>query len=275
MSSLDVAMEFHVGKVTGISGDSGVGKTTILRILAGLTDPGEGSILSGGNVWFDKSKKINLTPQKRSLGFIFQDHQLFPNMSVFENLKFAASSRKSALEKMNYYLNIFGLSEFKNRMPNSLSGGQSKRAVIISALVRNPTLLLLDEPFAVLDEKMTKIVQEEILKYTSENACITVLVTHEISEIFKMTDYLYTIQKGKIISRGSPSKVFNSGASKDRISLAGIVIDNGVKKEMKGVLKIMTNGQVLEVSKTAHEFEIGDKILLSVGAEKIEITRPN
>lgn len=274
LSSLNLEMEFHPGKVTGISGDSGVGKTTVIRMLAGLTDPDIGSILKDGKAWFDKAKNINLRPQERGLGFVFQDHQLFPNMSVIENLKFAASNHKNAVNKIGDYLDIFGLSEFKSSMPNSLSGGQSKRVAIIMALVRNPTLLLLDEPFAVLDEKMAIIVQDEILKYTHENRCVTVLVAHEITEIFKMTDFLYTIQNGKIISQGSPSEVFDSSASNDSITLVGIVVQSKVNNDGKNAIKVMANEQIIELFEIMEKYEIGEKILLKLGAGKVEISRP-
>ena len=205
LTSLDLEMEFRPGKVTGISGDSGVGKTSVLRMLAGLSEPDNGTISNDGNVWFNKTERQNLIPQKRGLGFVFQDHQLFPNMSVIGNLRYAANGDKNAVDKTTYYLDRFGLSDFKNSMPNSLSTGQKKRVAIIGALITNPKLLLLDEPFAALDEKIVKIIQDEILNYTKESLCITVLVTHEIAEIFKMVDYLYTIKSGKIYSRGTPS----------------------------------------------------------------------
>ena len=271
-SNLDVEMEFHPGKVTGIIGDSGAGKTTILRLLAGLSDPDTGTIINDGITWFDSANKTNLKPQKRQLGFVFQDHQLFPNMSVFENLKFANSNRENLVVTMDNYLAKFGLSEFKNNRPNSLSVGQKKRVAIIGAMMANPKLLLLDEPLAALDEKLGRIIQDEILNYTQKNRCITVLVTHELSEIFYMTDYLYSIQRGKIISQGSPSKVFNSDASKASVSLVGVVIENG-ENDKKGWLKIIVNNQLLEVVNTTEKFEIGDKIFVKLGTDKIEVLR--
>lgn len=267
-------MEFHAGKVTGISGDSGVGKTTILRMLAGLTKPTNGAIRYDENVWFDGAKKINILPQERRLGFVFQNHQLFPNMTFFENLKYAASHGENVAEKIDHYLSLFGLSEFKNSKPDSLSGGQCKRAVIIAALLRNPKLLLLDEPFADLDDKIAVVIQDEILKYTIENECVTVLVTHEIAEIFKMTSFLYRIQKGGVILQGSPADVFNSNASIGSISLVGVVIEDGLKSESEGELKIMINEQIIEVSNGGESFKIGEKILLNIGADKVDIIRP-
>jgi len=269
-SSLNLEMEFHGGKVTGISGDSGVGKTTVLRMLAGLSEPDNGTILNDGKVWFNKAERQNLIPQKRGLGFVFQDHQLFPNMSVIESLKFAVNGSGKGVDKTNYYLDKFGLSDFVNSMPNSLSGGQKKRVAIAGALLRNPKLLLLDEPFAALDENTAKIIQDEILIYTKENQCITVLVTHEIAEIFKITDYLYTIKKGVIISKGNPSEIFASGVSKNTLSIAGVVVENEVGNNS---IKVLVNDQLLDVSRVSDNFQIGEKILVNLGAEKIEILR--
>lgn len=201
---------------------------------------------------------------------MFQDHQLFPNMSVIGNLKYAVNGDGKGMGKMDYYLDIFGLSDFKNNMPDSLSGGQKKRVAISCALIANPQLLLLDEPFAALDEKIVKIIKDEILNYTKENQCITVLVTHEISEIFKMADYVYTIKNGKVYLHGTPSEMFVSEVSKNTLSIAGIVVENGGEN---GRVMVLVNDQLLEVSNTSENFEIGEKIVVNLGAGKIEIMR--
>jgi molybdate transport system ATP-binding protein len=153
--SLEVTLEIKEGSFVVLMGESGSGKTTLLRILAGLEDA-VGTVYLADTVWLGKEKVES--PQKRNIGFVFQDYALFENMSVEENLLFVNSDKKLALE----LLSLTGLSELSKRNVKTLSGGQQQRVSLCRAMMNRPKLLLMDEPFSALDERMKDKLIEEI-----------------------------------------------------------------------------------------------------------------
>ncbi|HEX3006988.1 MAG TPA: ATP-binding cassette domain-containing protein, partial [Bacteroidales bacterium] len=150
------------GELVALFGPSGAGKTTLLRMLAGLTSPDWGEIRFGDDIWFDAAKGIFMPPQKRNIGFMFQDYALFPNMTVRENILYAQSAHDH--RRVDCLINSFGLGEFVNRRPSKLSGGQKQRVALARALAREPKLLLLDEPLSALDAGLRGSLQNEIRK---------------------------------------------------------------------------------------------------------------
>ena len=160
---LDVTFELEKGDFLAIYGQSGAGKTTILRLIAGLDTMQNGSLKNGTTIWFDSSKNINLKPQQRSIGFVFQDNSLFPNMSVLENLEFALKKgqSKSIIDEL---ISSFGITDLVNRNITSLSGGQQQKVALARAIVQKPTVLLLDEPLSAIDNVNRHILQDLLLK---------------------------------------------------------------------------------------------------------------
>ena len=189
-----------------IYGKSGSGKTTILRILAGLEKPDKGFIEINGQVWFDSSKGVNLSPQKRKVGLVFQDYALFGTMTVMENLKFAQGKKNE--KKINDLLELTGIMSLKDRYPSRLSGGQQQRVALARAILREPDILLLDEPLSALDQQTRYQLQDEILKYHKSFGLTTILVSHDKQEVFKLSDAVTVIDRGKIIRSGTPLEVF-------------------------------------------------------------------
>ena len=172
-------------QITCITGHSGAGKTTLLRMIAGLTRPDKGIIQIGEIVVFDSLQKINIPPQKRNIGFMFQDYALFPNMTVEGNIAFAQSGKKDK-DQINRLIEIFGLEALRKQKPNKLSGGQKQRVALARALARKANILLLDEPLSAIDREMRTELQDEILKtYQLFNSTI-LLVSHDEEEINKM-----------------------------------------------------------------------------------------
>jgi len=147
---LKVAGQFADGSITKIYGPSGAGKTTFLKIIAGFVHPEKGSIIAGDTTWLDTSTPINLSPQKRKAGFVFQDYALFPNMNVQQHLEYASDDQPW----IKRLLEVGKLETLTTHKPEYLSGGQQQRLAILRALATKPKLLLMDEPFSALDPEM-------------------------------------------------------------------------------------------------------------------------
>ena len=186
---LSITAEFPENQLICISGPSGIGKTTLLRMIAGLTKPDRGIIRIGKRVFFDSEKKINMIPQKRNVGFMFQDYALFPNMTVEENISFAQNKGKDRVW-VDTLIKAFGLEALKNQRPTKLSGGQKQRTALARALAKKADILLLDEPLSSVDPIMRLNLQSEILKAHANFGFTTLLVSHDQDEINKMAQYI-------------------------------------------------------------------------------------
>ncbi len=192
---LDINVSLGVGEFVSIFGASGAGKSTILRMLAGLAVPDAGSISVDDAVWFDSTRNINVLPQRRSIGFVFQEYNLFPHMTLRENLQFAFDGKEDS-QVIDDFLNIACLTEVQGFKPQKLSGGQKQRAALIRALIRKPKLLLLDEPFSALDLPMRFTLQQEILKIHERFKIPTILVTHDAADIARLSKRVLILQEG-------------------------------------------------------------------------------
>jgi len=197
--SLVMAVDLAVatGEFVALFGPSGAGKTTILRILAGLSDPDEGFIAVDGQVWFDSARKINQLPQERSVGFVFQEYNLFPHLTLRENLRFALDQNQDS-RLIEEFLSIAGLKEVQDFKPSLLSGGQKQRAAVIRALIRRPRILLLDEPFSALDLPTRLSLQEEILRMHERFKTPTIMVTHDVADVIRMSRRVLLLEAGMI-----------------------------------------------------------------------------
>ena len=207
---LQITLDLEPGALLGIHGPSGAGKSMLLRCIAGLERPDEGRIEVDGAVWFDSSQKIFVPPQHRKIGFLFQDSPLFSHLNVDENLKFACSdtnSREGLLEKVG----LRGLSE---AYPSALSGGQRQRISLAQALARQPSLLLLDEPFSSLDPFIRISVQNLIENFHKRYSLTSFLVSHQMEDLLRMADRVVEVHEGKIISDLSRNQLLEQTASK-------------------------------------------------------------
>jgi molybdate transport system ATP-binding protein len=182
-------------------GESGSGKTTLLRIIAGL-EKCDAIIIANGKIWQDKD--LFVPTQRRNIGFVFQDYALFPNMSVKENLLYVNDDE----EFLDQLLQTVHLTKLKNSMPHSLSGGQKQRVALCRALMQKPELLLLDEPFSALDNKIKNTLYDDLKLFHKRFNLTTILVTHNKTEVYKLCDYLFYIHNGKIIDQNKPYKFF-------------------------------------------------------------------
>lgn len=220
--NLSVKAEVKPGSITVLFGESGAGKTTILRILAGLTQPDKGLISIGNNVLFDSQKGINIIPQQRNIGLMFQDYALFPNMTVSQNIQYAQTNKDP--EQVKTLLETFGLTEFANRKPTKLSGGQKQRVALARAIARKPELLLLDEPLSAIDTKMRASLQDEILKIQKTFNTTILLVSHDLAEVFRLANHVLRIENAKITATGSPEEIFLNRGVSGKVQVTGIIV---------------------------------------------------
>lgn len=263
---LDINTTIENNSFVSIFGQSGAGKTTLLRILSGLEIPDCGEIVVDDEVWFDSKKKINLIPQKRKIGFVFQDYALFPHLNVYKNLCFGLKNKKE-IHKVDEILEIMELSFLKFKNPSELSGGQKQRVALARALVYESKILLLDEPLSALDNEMRNILQNEIIKLHQYFKLTTILVSHDISEIFKLSNRILHIKNGKIINDGDINSIFNMNKISSKFSFSAKIIDieqNGIIF----VVKILVNNNiaVITMDKEALNYKIGDDILVATKA---------
>lgn len=264
--NMDLVIDLEVKEKEFITlfGKSGAGKTTILRILAGLTQPDEGFIKVGNEIWLDVERKINLSPQIRKIGFVFQDYVLFPNMTVKENLEYALESKmdKAVIDKL---LEVVDLKELQDRKPDTLSGGQKQRTALARALVRNPKILLLDEPLSALDAGMRLRLQDEIIKIHKQFNITTILASHDLAEILKLSNKVFFIEKGIIVKSGIPPDVFTKENISGKFKFIGEIIDIQ-KNDVVYILTVLIGNNITKVIATENELEdlkIGDKVTVA------------
>ncbi|EDO6744247.1 sulfate/molybdate ABC transporter ATP-binding protein [Campylobacter coli] len=255
-------------EITAIFGESGAGKTTLLKIIAGLIKPEFGRIEVGDELWFDTQKNVNLAIQKRKIGFVFQDYALFPNMSVKENISYAATSKQKAEE----LLSLMNLENLAKIYPKNLSGGQAQRVALARALAREPQILLLDEPLSALDFKMRSFLQDELVKILQHFKITTLLVSHDLAEIYKLSHRILELSDGKIIKDARTNEFFTSSNLSAKLRLSATLLE--IKKsDILMIFTLLLNQDIVKITLSEEEFlrtykdvKIGDTLLLSIKA---------
>ncbi len=202
----DVSFSIEKGHLIGLLGPSGGGKTSILRMLAGLETPDSGDIV------FHGQRVNNLPPQEREIGFVFQNYALFKHMTVFENIAFGLKVKKlkkSAIrERVQELVELTGLSGFENRYPHQLSGGQRQRVAFARALAPEPQLLLLDEPFAAIDAKIRQELRTWLRELIERVGITSIFVTHDQDEAIEVADEIMIINGGRVEQKGTPWDIY-------------------------------------------------------------------
>ncbi|MFR5544050.1 sulfate/molybdate ABC transporter ATP-binding protein [uncultured Intestinibacter sp.] len=196
--------------IVGLLGQSGCGKSMTLRCIAGIVKPDKGKIISNGKVFFDSEKKINLTPQQRNIGFLFQNYALFPHMSVKQNIQLGIEklSKEEKDEITKKYLKKFRLAGFEDRYPWQLSGGQQQRIALARALCLNPDILILDEPFSALDYHLRSNMENELCEILKDFDGNVLFVTHDISEAYRISDDIIVFDNGLSLPKRTKNELF-------------------------------------------------------------------
>jgi molybdate transport system ATP-binding protein len=205
---LDV--EWAIGNELSVFfGFSGAGKSMTLQLISGLMAPDQGYITLGEKVLFDSGKGINVPPQTRSIGYVFQDLALFPHMTVRANIAYGirGSVKKKGRPKVDEVIEIFHLQGLEAKRPSEISGGQQQRVTLARALIGRPGLLLLDEPFSALDSPLRAEMQDYLIKIKKEFNIPVILVTHDLDEAYNLAEKIIIYSKGKISQAGSPLEV--------------------------------------------------------------------
>ena len=238
----DVSLRIVPGQVTCLLGPSGCGKSTTLRMIAGVDrqDAGEiyidGKLISGSN--------IDLPPEQRSVGLMFQDFALFPHLSVADNVGFALTGsrleKRSAVEEL---LARVGLSRFIDQYPHALSGGEQQRVALARAMAPKPRIMLMDEPFSGLDNRLRDGIRDETLAILKAEQTAVLLVTHEPEEAMRMADEIALMRDGRIVQSGAPYNIYN--APSDQAALAFFSDANIIKSQVSGALANTPFGQFL------------------------------
>jgi molybdate transport system ATP-binding protein len=221
----DVGLALEVGRETvALVGPSGAGKTTVLRAVAGLVRPARGRIECDGETWFDSGRGVNLRPEERSVGLLFQDYALFPHLSVERNVGFGARGRVDEL------LERFGIRHLARARPRELSGGERQRVALARALARSPKALLLDEPTAALDAHTRAGVRAELGELLRELGLPALLVTHDFEDAAALADRVGVLVDGELRQVASPADLVAAPADGFVASLAGGTLVDGVAR---------------------------------------------
>ncbi|MDY8137181.1 ATP-binding cassette domain-containing protein [Aquimarina sp. 2201CG5-10] len=261
---LDINCTITKGQLVSLYGISGAGKTSILRILAGLMNPDKGTILVHEQTWLDTTKKIQIPPQQRKIGYVFQEYALFPNMTIRKNLEFALKKGQDnhSIEEL---IDLMELGELQHRNPHTLSGGQKQRVALARALVQKPEILLLDEPLSALDVTMRNKLQDYILKVHRQYQLTTILVSHNIGEIIKLSDHMICIDQGKIIQQGDPAELFSTNKISGKFQFTGEVIKIQ-KEDVIYIVSILIGNTMVKViaqSSEITDINPGDTVIVA------------
>jgi molybdate transport system ATP-binding protein len=270
---LDIGFQLEEGALLSIYGPSGAGKTTILRILSGLTEVASGHIEVDGVPWLDTDHRIDLPTRHRPIGFVFQDFALFPHLTVRQQLEFALP-KKEDTSIVNELLDLMELEALQDRRPAVLSGGQQQRLALARAIARRPRLLLLDEPLSALDDEMRFKLQEYLLKVHRHYRLTTLLVSHYMPEILRLSDKTIILEKGRITRQGPPADLFSlPGQPPAGFSTTGEIIaiapadtTSLAPSDHAFIVSVLCPGTVIQIPVTAEEagrLRTGQKVMVA------------
>jgi molybdate transport system ATP-binding protein len=242
---LEVALRVRPGECLALAGPSGAGKTTILRIAAGLVRPARGLVEANGETWLDTERGIDLPPERRRCGYVFQEYALFPHLSAWQNVAYPLTGipRAKRRERAHQLLDRFGMREMADARPRTLSGGERQRVAVARALARRPTVLLLDEPLSALDARTRAGAARELAAVLREVDVPALLVTHDFAEAAQLGDRVGVIDAGRVVQVGTPSELAAAPRSAFVADFTGAVVLTGTARGgPEGLTKVELDG---------------------------------
>ncbi len=267
---LDADFKCH-NEMIVLFGPSGAGKTLTLDCIAGLERPDAGYIRVNNTVYFDSEKNINISPQKRKVGYLFQNYALFPHLTVEENIIFGMRSGNiKELEKM---LDLFEIHSFEKRYPSQVSGGQRQRVALARALITQPQILLLDEPFSAIDHITRVRLRRDLKKIRKMIEIPIVLITHNPVEAYTMADTLVVYRHGGIEQIGSPKEIFTKPKSRDVARLVGMnnIFKGKVLESKEGEIVIQSQEKI--TAPGVPDLKIGEEVTWCIRPDQVMILR--
>ncbi|MCK0120833.1 ABC transporter ATP-binding protein [Loktanella sp. F6476L] len=259
----DVSLSVMPGQVTCLLGPSGCGKSTTLRMIAGVETQDSGSIYVDGQLVCDGT--MSIPPEGRSIGLMFQDFALFPHLSVTQNVAFGLRAPKAEVaDRVTQLLAKVGMSRHADAYPHELSGGEQQRIALARALAPSPRVMLMDEPFSGLDDRLRDDIRDETLEVLKEEGTAVLLVTHEPGEAMRMADEIALMRGGVVVQRGAPYNIYNAPA--DREAAAFFSDINVIPSKVQGALTDTPFGQFL-----APGFVDGTKVDIVIRPQHLKI----
>lgn len=224
---LDVSLKVAKGEILMLMGENGCGKTTILNAVAGLFTPEKGEIVVDGRILFDSENRINLPPDERNVGYVFQNYALFPHMSIYDNVAFGLRSRRlsrgEVKTRVESQLETFGLWEIRAAKASQISGGQKQRTALARALAIEPDLLLLDEPLSALDIIRQAAMRKELRERVRDCGVPSVMVTHDPRDVSTIGDQVCLVERGRVVkfSRAGEIATWGDGNADETATSSG------------------------------------------------------
>ena len=265
---LDASLDVAPGTCVALAGPSGAGKSTLLRVAAGLLRPAHGVVRCGEHIWLDTARGVDLAPERRRCGFVFQDYALFGHLRAWQNVAYPLRElpRRERRSRAHELLERFGLADRAGARPAELSGGERQRVALARALARRPAALLLDEPLSALDARTRAGARAELTGVLHTAGVPALLVTHDFAEAAQLADRVGIIDAGRIVQTGTPSELAAAPASAFVADFTGAVVLTGTARSGERGLTVveLDGGGVVSstdevrgrVAATVHPWEI-------------------
>jgi len=243
LRSFELRLSLEIGTTVALVGPSGAGKSTVLRAISGLVRPSEGRIASGESVWFDAARGIDLPPERRRVGLVFQDYALFPHLTVRQNVEYA---RRNAADE---YLDRLAIRHLERAKPGDLSGGERQRVALARALARDPDILLLDEPLSALDPHTRAGVRSELEQLLGALGLPTLLVTHDFEDAAALAERIGVLVDGAVRQVGTPADLVAAPGDPFVASFTGANVLRGVAEPQGGLTRVrLEDGRVISTT---------------------------
>lgn len=249
-------IQFHgTSNRIGILGASGSGKSMALKSIAGIELPDKGFIQIDDTILFDSSKKINVKPQKRNIGYLFQNYALFPTMTVFKNIESGLKGSKVEKRKrVQEMIDKFKLSGLENRLPSELSGGQQQRVALARIMAYRPNAILLDEPFSALDVFLKDQLQLELIEMLNDYQGTVIMVSHSRDEIYRFSEELLIVDNGMAVVYGETKELFANPRYKEAAKLTGCKNFSDIKKIDSHTIEVLDWGVLLHLKQSVPDY---------------------